>query len=241
MRSPFLNSVSAKKLLLLNTCLALLYFAGLIVLFQRGNIYLYLVLLVGEVFHVWQLITLVHDAWDTYLHHKFNIRYRPPVDIYITVAGEPVNVVRPTLQAAVGQNYPSFHVYVLNDGRVANKSNWREIEALVRTFDPKYVTCITRTVPGGAKAGNINHALQLTHAPFIAILDCDHIPLRGFLKSTAGYFVDERVAFVQSPQYYRNLTESYVANAAWQQQTLFFGPICRGKDRTNSLLNPLHI
>lgn len=235
MKSPFLNPVDAKRLLLLSVVLALLYFFGLLFLFQRGNIYLYLVLVVGEAFHVWQLITLVHVAWDTRLRHPFDRRLQPPVDIYITVAGEPIDVVKATLEAALAQQYPDFHVYVLNDGRVANKANWQEIEALVATYDPQRATCITRTIPGGAKAGNINHALPLTSAPFIAILDSDHVPLRGFLKSMAGYFADEHVAFVQSPQYYRNMTKSYVANGAWQQQTLFFGPICRGKDRMNSL------
>lgn len=235
MNSPFLRAVNVKKMLALNLVLALLYFVGIIFLFQRGNIYLYAILVFGEVFHVWQLVTLVHAAWDTNLEHPFNKSYSAPVDIYITVAGEPKSVVQKTVEAATRINYPNYHVYILNDGFVAKKQNWQEMEDLAHTYDPNLVTCITRTEPGGAKAGNINYALKQTSAPFIAILDCDHIPTKGFLKSMAGYFVDHKVAFVQSPQYYRNHRESYMANAAWQQQLLFFGPICRGKDRTNSL------
>lgn len=235
MNSPFLRYVNAKRMLAINMLLALLYFVGIIFLFQRGNVYLYTILIAGEVFHVWQLITLVHAAWDMKLDHPFSKTFSAPVDIYITVAGEPKSVVEKTLKAATKIDYPNYHVFILNDGYVAKKSNWQEMEDLVRQFDPKLVTCITRTEPGGAKAGNINHALTKTSAPFVAILDCDHIPTKNFLKRMAGFFIDNKVAFVQSPQYYRNHRESYVANAAWQQQVLFFGPICRGKDRSNSL------
>lgn len=235
MKSPFLNAVKAKKLLLINAILAAFYFISLIVLFQRGNIYLYIILILGEVFHLWQLFTLIHAAWDTPRNEPFAKNFEAPIDVFITVAGEPVEIVRKTVRAAAQMNYPNFHVYILNDGKVAKKDNWKEIENIAKEVDPLKVSCITRTKPGGAKAGNINNALNQTNSPFVAILDCDHIPKPYFLSKTAGYFIDPQVAFVQSPQYYRNHTESFVANAAWQQQTLFFGPICRGKARTNSL------
>ena len=56
----------------------------------------------------------------------------------------------------------------------------------------------------GAKAGNINHALRRCDAPFVVVLDCDHVPDERFLEATLGHFADERVAFVQTPQYYAN-------------------------------------
>lgn len=235
MNSPFLASQNAKKMLSINIVFAVVYFVGLVFLFQRGNIYLYSALILGEIYHLWQVGTLINAAWDTRIDHPFSSSFTPPIDVYITVAGEPKAVVKKTLKAAVAMDYPEYHVYILNDGFVAKKSNWHDMEDLAREFQDKGVSCITRRQGGGAKAGNINNALQQTSSPYVAILDCDHAPGKDFLKSSAGYFIDDKVAFVQSPQYYRNNTASYVANAAWQQQTLFFGPICRGKDRTNSL------
>jgi cellulose synthase (UDP-forming) len=82
----------------------------------------------------------------------------------------------------------------------------------------------------GAKAGNINHALALTSAAYVAVLDCDHVPSAGFLASTLGHLCDERVALVQTPQYYANARDGRIASAAWAQQALFFGPIACGKD-----------
>lgn len=235
MRSHFLKGESARVLLSLNAILAVAYFFGLLFLFQRGNIYLYAILIIGEAFHVWQLLTLIHAAWNTKVSADYATDFEAPIDVFITVAGEPVNIVRRTVEAAARMDYPNFHVYILNDGRVAKKPNWRAIDALPASIDPSRVSCITRRKPGGAKAGNINHALGKTAAPFVAILDCDHIPRPDFLRQLAGYMMDPQVAFVQSPQYYGNHTKSYVANAAWQQQTLFFGPICRGKAALNAL------
>src|SRR6202008_3490247 len=97
------------------------------------------------------------------------------------------------------------------------------------------VECITRTVPGGAKAGNINNALRHTRSPLIAIFDADHIPHRDFLEKTVGYFgAQEKVGFVQTPQYYKNFAKNYLTQSSWDQQELFFGPICKGKNRLNA-------
>ena len=42
----------------------------------------------------------------------------------------------------------------------------------------------------GAKAGNLNHALSLTSAPYIVTLDADMIVKSDFLLKTIPYFVD---------------------------------------------------
>jgi cellulose synthase (UDP-forming) len=163
---------------------------------------------------------------------SFDPRAEPWIDVFVTVAGEPVDLVRQTLQGAKAMDYPKFCIYVLNDGLVTGKPNWKEIEALCAEMD---VECITRTVPGGAKAGNINYALSRTTSPYVAIFDADHVPKAQFLKQIVGYFVDDKVAFVQTPQYYRNHPLNITTAAAWQQQALFFDRICRGKATLNSV------
>jgi cellulose synthase (UDP-forming) len=54
------------------------------------------------------------------------------------------------------------------------------------------------------KPGNLNHALQLTNGELIAIFDADHVPVRGFLRQTVGFFDDARVALVQTAQHFFN-------------------------------------
>jgi cellulose synthase (UDP-forming) len=42
------------------------------------------------------------------------------------------------------------------------------------------------------------------------------------------------MGFVQTPQYYKNAHLNAVTLSSWEQQELFFGPICRGKNRLDS-------
>ena len=89
---------------------------------------------------------------------------------------------------------------------------------------------VRRAQHTGAKAGNINHALPKTSAPFIAVFDSDHVADAGFLEATLGHMEDPDIAFVQTPQYYANTDGNRIAAASWAQQALFFGAIARGKD-----------
>jgi cellulose synthase (UDP-forming) len=67
------------------------------------------------------------------------------------------------------------------------------------------------------------------------VLDCDHVPDPSFLEWTLDLMADERVAFVQTPQYYANAAANPLAAAAWSQQALFFGAIARGKDGQDAM------
>jgi cellulose synthase (UDP-forming) len=117
-------------------------------------------------------------------------------------------------------------VWVLDDG---NDDAMRDLAAR------HGVGYLRREQHTGAKAGNINHALGLTSAPFIAVFDSDHVADPGFLEATLGHMEDPRIAFVQTPQYYANGEASRVAAASWAQQALFFGAIARGKDGLNAV------
>lgn len=233
-RRDFLRDTDCPKALLVaNLVLAAAYFIVLAFFFPIGEPILFYLLIAGEVFHVWQVATFIYTVWDTSYRPAILRAYEPPpVDVFITVAGEPVDLVRKTIIAAKTMRYPSLSVHVLNDGFVAKKDNWREIEALAARLG---VGCITRTVPGGAKAGNINNALKFTRNPFIACFDADHAPHPDFLLKTVPHFVDAKVAFVQTPQFYKNYAENYLTRSSWEQQALFFGPICKGKNRLNAV------
>jgi cellulose synthase (UDP-forming) len=221
----------SKNFLLINVLLSVVYFGFLAFVFPFGNSYVFGLLILASIFSLWQVVGYVHSVWPRKRNLAFDSSYTPPVGIYITVTGEPDDVVAKTVEAALRIEYPNFKVYILNDGYVANKENWREAEDIADKYE---ITCITRKVPGGAKAGNINNALKLTPEPFIVIFDADHVPKPHFLKKMMGYMVDDRMAFVQSPQYYKNHDQNLVTGGSWEQQALFFGAICKGKDATNT-------
>lgn len=227
----FLRSSFIGRVLALNIALALFYFVVITFWFPIGNPVLFALLIAGEVFHVWQAIGYCATVWRPVHEAPFDSNYHPAVDVFITVAGEPVDVVSETVKAALAMDYPDFTVAILNDGYVAKKDNWREIEEMAEGLG---VSCITRQIPGGAKAGNINHGLRQTKSPLVAVFDADHVPHPDFLAKTVGYFTAKNMGFVQSPQFYKNFSYNNVTGTAWEQQELFFGPLCKGKNRFNA-------
>jgi cellulose synthase (UDP-forming) len=231
-RTAFLKTASPRGFLLLNAALAIAYFVLLAFFFPIGNRILFYLLIAGEIFHVWQVLTFIYTVYRTDYEAPRDASFRPEVDIFITVAGEPRLIVEETARAARAMRYGATkHIYLLNDGLVVRKENWRDMEELARHLG---IGCITRTVPGGAKAGNINNALLLTKSPVVVIFDADHVPHEDFLEKTIPYFSDRQVGFVQTPQFYKNFGRNYITHSSWEQQELFFGPICKGKNRLNA-------
>jgi len=231
-RSEFMRAQVPRSMMVFTILLTLLYFYLIAFTFAAGNMTLFTLLIIGEIFHVFQVIMFVSTIWRMDYEAPQDKLHFEPVDIFITVVSEPMDIIEKTVRAAKAIEYPSVTVHILNDGFVAKKENWQEVEVLAKRLG---VNCITRRTPGGAKAGNINHALRVTKAPLVVVFDADHVPHPDFLKKTVPYFVDERMGFVQVPQYYKNYQLNYVTQSAWEQQQLFFGPICRGKNRLNSV------
>jgi cellulose synthase (UDP-forming) len=202
--------------------LAAFYFAWLLQGERVGHPLLYALLIGAELFNAAQAL----GFWWTCSRDRRRRRPAwtgppPAVDVFIPVYDEPVAVVEPTVRAATEMTGAEVTVHVLDDG--ASDA----VAAMAGRHGADY---IRRAGSEGAKAGNINHALAQTGAEFVMVLDCDHVPEPHFLEATLGPFGDERMAFVQTPQYYANWDRGEVPGAAWGQQALFFGPIARGKD-----------
>jgi cellulose synthase (UDP-forming) len=126
------------------------------------------------------------------------------VDVYIPTYNEDVDLVRKTVLGALAIAYPAEkkHVYLLDDGRAEKYQSRRE--ALQQMCDDLGCTLLTRDNNDHAKAGNINTALPRTHGDLVLILDCDHIPARDFLRDTVGFFLNPKVALVQTPHWFYN-------------------------------------
>lgn len=156
----------------------------------------------------------------------------PSIDILIPTYNESLEVVRPTVLAALNLDWPAgkVRVCILDDGR---RAEFREFASLCGA------DYLTRTNNAHAKAGNLNHALKVTHGEFVAIFDCDHIPVRTFLTMTVGWFFrDPKCAMLQTPHHFfspdpfeRNLgTFRRVPN----EGNLFYGLIQDGNDLWNA-------
>jgi cellulose synthase (UDP-forming) len=221
------HRLRVRLLIVITLPLTLFYFTWLLQPDRIGNPVMYAILVAAEVFNVVQALGFWWTCQAERSRKPLALPGDPPtVDVFIPVYDEPVSVVGPTVVAATHLRGAIVRVYLLDDGKNPDMAR------LARRFGAGY---ITRPDNKGAKAGNINHALGKTNGEFVLVLDCDHVPDQRFLQATLGYTSDERVAFVQTPQYYANAAEGDVQAAAWAQQALFFGAIARGKDGQGSM------
>lgn len=157
------------------------------------------------------------------------LRATPSVDIFIPTYNEAVEIVRRTAIGALAIDYPNKEVYILDDGRRT------EIRAMAEGLGCHY---LTRPDNRHAKAGNLNHALGQTRGELLAIFDADHVPVRGFLKKTVGFFEDSKVALVQTAQHFFN-PDPYERNLnltgrVAPEQSFFYHVIQPGNDFWNS-------
>ena len=184
----------------------------------------------AEAFGLISTLLFFYTVWDTHSRPPA----QPPttglkVDIFVPTYNEPMWMVRRTVLGALDVDYP-HETYLLDDGHRP------EAEQLARELGCRY---IARPTNEHAKAGNLNYALQHSSGDLVAIFDTDHVPMPAFLDRTLGYFEDDRLAFVQTPQEYYNV-ESFQHRTdaknrrSWHEQSLFYRVIQPGKDRWNS-------
>jgi cellulose synthase (UDP-forming) len=199
---------------------AALYFAWWVTPGRAGTPALFVLLAVAEGFTMIHLLGLWWAIWATRFDPPPQFRTSLSVDVFVPTKGEPIDVLKKTIAAAVDLA-GDHRTFVLDDGKRA------KVRELAAALGAGY---IRRSGRRGAKAGNLNHALSQTDGDLVAIFDADHVPRRDFLTRIVGYFRDPRIAFVQTPQFYRNAKDNAVARGAYQQQAIFYGPILRGKN-----------
>lgn len=149
----------------------------------------------------------------------FDPKYDPYVAIIIACSNEPAHMVNRVLEALAKQDYEPFGVYVIDNNNTAEK-NWRAIEKKCSELGSKFTFRHVDSIKG-YKAGALNHMQQYlpVETEVLAIVDADYIVKPDFLTKTVGYFGDESVAIVQTPQDYSNKKDNI---GLYQDYELFF-------------------
>ncbi len=131
------------------------------------------------------------------------------IDIFIATYNEEWEIVEDTVHDACQVRYPydevAVNIYLCDDGKRdgtdPHKQNFKD---LAEKYDIHY---LTRQNNKGFKAGNLNNAFWQTEGDFFVILDADTRLYPKFLANLTGYFRDEKMAWVQSPQWFYDLPE----------------------------------
>ena len=154
----------------------------------------------GEVACLLLLVSASFTVWE--LRHKppegLPLAGAPPVDVFVTACGEPIHVIRATLDAAARIEWDGpLAVYVLDDGNSA------EVRAEAERHGFRY-HARERLGHGRrhAKAGNLNFGLSVSSGDFVLVLDADQVARPSILRALAGYMRFPDVGFIQSQQVY---------------------------------------
>ena len=192
--------------------------------------YLAVPMLVLEIHAAIGLGLFTFSLWDVDRRPpRRTLRRLPRIAVVIPTYNEGPEILVPTIAAAVALE-PAHETWVLDDGERP------EIEQLARALGAHY---LARPTHEHAKAGNLNHALGVIDAEIMAVLDADHVAAPEFLRATLGYFADPRVALVQTPQDFYNVTSfehggGVSMGEPFHEQTLFYRLLQPGKNRWNA-------
>jgi cellulose synthase (UDP-forming) len=144
---------------------------------------------------------------------------------------EPYDILEKTLRAMVETDY-AHDTWLLDEGddEIAKEICKRlGVKHFSRKGIAKY-NLAHGPYKSKTKGGNHNswHDKHGHNYEFVAQIDVDFMPRKDFLTKTLGYFRDEKVAFVGTPQIYGNLDESWIARGAAEQAYGFYGNIQKG-------------
>ncbi|OGW12566.1 MAG: hypothetical protein A3G93_00315 [Nitrospinae bacterium RIFCSPLOWO2_12_FULL_45_22] len=183
----------------------------------------------AELYGLVALFLYFFQMWD-FPHREVNLPEQGlRVAALIPTYNEDISVIRKTALACMNMDYP-HDTYILDDGARPR------VRELAHEIGCKYLERQTRI---GAKAGNLNHAIQQIDADFFAIFDSDYVPYPHFLIKTLGFFKNSQVAFVQTPQHYYNIDSftfrySQKKQRIWNEQEVFYRLMMSGRDYWNS-------
>ena len=157
--------------------------------------------------------------------------FHPSVDILITTYDEPEFIVRRTIIGCQAINYTNKKIYLLDDTRRS------EMKQLALKLGCEYMT---RPDNRHAKAGNLNHSLPQTNGELIVVFDADFVPTKNFLIRTVGFFQNEKVGLVQTPQSFYNIDPIArnlgLENVLAPEEEVFYRQIQPIRDAANSVV-----
>lgn len=160
----------------------------------------------------------------------------PQVALQVPAYNEPVEIVSETLRSLAELDYPHLLVQVV-DNNTPDPGVWRPLEKLCQELGPRFQFIHLENWPG-FKAGALNEAVRRLPAgvDVVGIVDADYLVQPDWLKQTAGYFADPEVAFVQSPQDYRDWADDDYLRGLYHSYKYFFDVSMPARAHRNAII-----
>jgi cellulose synthase/poly-beta-1,6-N-acetylglucosamine synthase-like glycosyltransferase len=130
------------------------------------------------------------------------VDYYPMVSLHVPAYNEPPEMVIETLDALARIDYPNYEVIMIDDN-TTDPDLWKPVEAHCQKLGFKFFHL--ENWPG-FKSGALNFAINevAPDTEIIGIIDSDYIVQPNYLRETVSHFNNDKVAFVQTPQDYRD-------------------------------------
>ena len=166
--------------------------------------------------------------------HRLPNDYWPKVSIHVPAHAEPPEMVMETLTALRKLDYPTYEVIMVDDN-TDDDELWRPV---VKYCHRNGIKVFHLQNYPGFKSGALNFALKQTSpdAEVIAVVDSDYVVRPEFLRETVPYFFDPRLAFVQTPQSFRNQQDNLFAHYSALSQRFFFEISMRSRNEKNAII-----
>ncbi len=129
------------------------------------------------------------------------------VSVLVAIYNEPPLLVNNTLLSLSKQNYKNYEVLVL-DNNTSNETVWKPVQKFCEELGVKFKFYHVENLRG-FKAGALNWLMKKVNpkSKYVAIIDADYQSDPDFLVTTVNDFTDQKIAFVQLPQAYSNVSE----------------------------------
>jgi cellulose synthase/poly-beta-1,6-N-acetylglucosamine synthase-like glycosyltransferase len=162
--------------------------------------------------------------------------YLPKVSLHVPAYNEPTDVVAETLRALAKLNYPNYEVLLI-DNNTPDPAKWRPLEALCRELGVRF-QCLHLDKWPGYKSGALNFGLAHTapDAEIIGVVDADYQVDPDYLSDLIPAFTDDQIAFVQTPQDYRDYQGNTFLEAAHDAYKYFYDVSMRSRNEHNAII-----
>jgi cellulose synthase/poly-beta-1,6-N-acetylglucosamine synthase-like glycosyltransferase len=168
--------------------------------------------------------------------HPADPNYLPWVAIQIPTYNEPIEVLRETLPALAELDYPRVIVQIV-DNNTPDPANWNAIRAECERLGSRFQFMHLANWPG-YKAGALNEATRRLpeEVEIIGVVDSDYVVKPDWLRSTVGHFADPKVAFVQTPQNYRDWADDEYLRGLFYSYEYFFEITMPARAHRNAII-----
>jgi len=168
--------------------------------------------------------------------HRADPNHLPKVAIQVPAYSEPIEVMRETLAALAALDYPDLLVQVV-DNNTPDRAVWTALQAECEKLGSRFQFIHLENWPG-FKAGALNEATRRLpkDVELIGVVDSDYVVRKDWLRSVVGHFADANVAFVQTPQSYRDWNDDQYLRGLFYSYAYFFEVTMPARAHRNAII-----